>query len=338
MGDRPEQLRTMWWAAIAMCLAGAAVLFGTLPEAFDPDTSDHGWIVGVAVFGTVVAVGMLLAGPRRRAVVAAPFVAIVVIGLLVAIARPAGAVPYFFLWPILYVAAFLNRRALVGALLLFYVSFAVGLALGEEPIKKLLFIGSTGSITLAAIVVLRLTERQDQLMAELRRSAASDPLTGLLNRRGLESAFDRDLERAGRLRSPLTVVALDLDHFKRLNDEHGHAAGDEALTALADVLRREARGGDAVARIGGEEFAVVLNDCGEAGALQYVERVSAAAPHALSAGIAPLTEAHATRDALMLAADRALYAAKAAGRGCVVVDGDARPRPLVRPQALAGPA
>ena len=330
MGDRPEDLRAMWRATIVLYLAGAVTLIATLPGAFDPDPSDHGPIIVLIVVGLAAALALWAAGPRRLFVLAGPYASIAIVGVLVAVGRPAGAVPFFYLWPILLVAMFLSRRALIAALVLFYVTYAAGLAVGEESIKLLLFSGAVMSFTLAALIVHNLKERHGELLRELRRTAASDPLTGLLNRRGLEEAFDRDLERAHRIGLPLSVVVLYLDHFKLLNDSCGHAAGDDALAALGAVLRREARGGDAVARIGGEEFAVVLLGSDTDGALNYVERVAAGAPHALSAGVARLSGEHRTREGLLLAADRALYAAKAAGRGCAVVHGDDVPRPLVR--------
>jgi diguanylate cyclase (GGDEF)-like protein len=334
MGDRPDQLRAMWRATIAMCLAGAATLLVTLPSVFDPDPSDHGWMIAMALVWLGTAVVLVAGGPRPALVLPMPFLGILMISLLVAVARPPGAIPYFYLWPILVTAVFLDRRALIGVLVLFYATFAVALAVGDEPIAALILYSGTLSFTFAGVVVHVLQDRRNALVDELRRSAASDPLTGLLNRRGLEAAFDRDLERAQRIGLPLAVVVLDLDHFKLLNDSFGHAAGDDALAALGAVLRREARGGDAVARIGGEEFAVVLMDADIDGALNYVERVAAGAPHALSAGVVALSDEHRTREGLLLAADRALYAAKDAGRGCVVVHGDATPRPLVRSAAL----
>jgi diguanylate cyclase (GGDEF)-like protein/PAS domain S-box-containing protein len=154
-----------------------------------------------------------------------------------------------------------------------------------------------------AVDLLRQTER-------LAEATARDELTGLANRR----VFDRVLPRA----VAGSVVMIDLDHFKAVNDEFGHAAGDAVLTAFAKVLTEQGRAQDTTCRIGGEEFALVLTDADVAGAQELVGRIRAAwrsaAPRAVtfSAGVAQITDHGGT--AALLDADRALYAAKALGR------------------------
>jgi diguanylate cyclase (GGDEF)-like protein len=230
---------------------------------------------------------------------------------------------------------------------LLVVGFGGGLLLSsEEHLKTVLFLGGTSSFILAAVVVHRLRQRLDRVIGELARSAESDPLTGLLNRRGFERTFDRDLERARRNGTPLTLVIFDIDYFKGVNDRFGHAVGDEVLVNLASVLVDERRGGDPVARTGGEEFAVVLLDSDLEGALAYARRVADAArdaggpagPLGLSAGIVQLGGTLATREDLLLAGDRLLYAAKAAGRGRAAVQGEpARMEPLGPEHAASVP-
>ncbi len=128
---------------------------------------------------------------------------------------------------------------------------------------------------------------------------------------------------------------FDLDHFKQVNDRYGHAAGDRVLRDFAALLRRELRNGDTLARVGGEEFAVVLFGVDRDDAVAFSERIGRelqargsgdTPPLSTSAGVAALTEADPSPEALMLVADRALYAAKAAGRRRVAVWEDGRTR------------
>jgi diguanylate cyclase len=125
------------------------------------------------------------------------------------------------------------------------------------------------------------------------------------------------------------VAVLDVDHFKRINDRHGHAAGDAALCRLTALLDERARGNDVVGRLGGEEFAVLLDGAGVEGAAAYAEdlRRALAEPGAcvptftVSVGVAALQDGEPTAERMLVAADRALYAAKAAGRDRVVCAG-----------------
>ncbi len=156
----------------------------------------------------------------------------------------------------------------------------------------------------------------------LRRQAATDGLTGLLNHRGSQERLRREIEAATRTGAPLSVVVVDLDHFKRINDSHGHAEGDKALAAAATKLRSVVRGGDAVGRLGGEEFVLVLPGVGSEAAAEAAERARAALAEVLvgrrrlesSAGVATFPEDAQEAADLLARADAALYAAKHAGR------------------------
>jgi diguanylate cyclase (GGDEF)-like protein len=110
-------------------------------------------------------------------------------------------------------------------------------------------------------------------MGDLSRLAQTDPLTGLLNRRAFDERLARAQAAAQRYRRPLSVVIADIDHFKAINDAHGHAIGDQVLIAFAHLLQVQSREVDAVARIGGEEFAILMPEVDAAGAAGYAERL-----------------------------------------------------------------
>ena len=181
----------------------------------------------------------------------------------------------------------------------------------------------------AYCLVLRdITDRRDA-SETWRQAVFADHLTGVANRRGFFHATELELGRARRFPRPVALVIFDLDHFKRVNDTHGHAAGDAVLQAFAQALRGTFRAMDVVARLGGEEFAVLLPST-EAGQACAVARRLLAAVEGLavrvdgvalaftvSAGVAAWEQAD-TIDDLQKRADRALYAAKAAGRNRVV--------------------
>ncbi|MEZ4250371.1 MAG: diguanylate cyclase [Polyangiales bacterium] len=170
-----------------------------------------------------------------------------------------------------------------------------------------------------------------RLTRELERRATVDPLSGVGNRGALESALDaREKERV-RYRRPLALLMLDVDHFKRINDELGHAAGDHTIALLGEVLRRTTRGSDGVYRFGGEEFVVVAPETQTSGAMWLAERLrrafagatrqSPVGPRSLSVGVAAVTsDDPRTPRELLSAADQALYGAKTAGRDRVVLD------------------
>ena len=161
------------------------------------------------------------------------------------------------------------------------------------------------------------------LLIERERAATIDPLTGVANRRGGEAAATRELARWRRSGEPLAVAVFDIDHFKRVNDVHGHAIGDRVLCQVADVLRVEARVTDTVIRWGGEEFVVLLPGTLD-GAVAFAERVrravaaltTPAGAVTMSAGVAAVRRGDGL-DEVFARADARLYAAKQAGRDLV---------------------
>ena len=158
---------------------------------------------------------------------------------------------------------------------------------------------------------------------ELERLASSDPLTGLLNRRGFDARLAQALAMARRSGRPLSVIAIDIDHFKRVNDTHGHEIGDDVLRRLALQLQGWLRASDVVARLGGEEFIVLLPDTALAQAQQIARELVASVqeqahdqmgPITISAGLSALRPHEEDASALLRRSDEALYAAKSAGR------------------------
>jgi two-component system, cell cycle response regulator len=163
--------------------------------------------------------------------------------------------------------------------------------------------------------------RNAWLMEQVQRLAATDGLTKIANRRTFEATLEREVARATRSAEHVSLVMVDIDHFKQLNDTHGHQAGDEVLRNVAAALSCECRDFDTPARYGGEEFAVVLPGCGPEEAVAIAERLRqavAAAPSVVpitaSAGVATYPSHAGDADTLVRAADEALYQSKNTGR------------------------
>jgi diguanylate cyclase (GGDEF)-like protein len=187
----------------------------------------------------------------------------------------------------------------------------------------------------------KLTEIEE-LQKRLTEQAIRDSLTGLYNRRFLEESLARELAKAQRAQNPLSVAVIDLDHFKRVNDAHGHRAGDRLLIAVGDLLRSYIRGGDVACRYGGEEFVVVMPGASLEVAAERAEtwrfafaKLKVAADTldlnaTFTAGVAcyPLNATSAER--LLDAADQAMYSAKAAGRDRVAIALATKPPNFIR--------
>ena len=166
------------------------------------------------------------------------------------------------------------------------------------------------------------------LFAQIQQQALTDALTGCFNRRSFEMQLDKDLMMARRSHQPLSLVMLDLDRFKQLNDSAGHDAGDAALRKLADCFRQEIRGVDTAARFGGDEFALILPQAYSEGAMLVAERVRARIEQieipgfgrlSASMGLATFPTHARSRAELTSASDTALYSAKRSGRNRVCV-------------------
>jgi diguanylate cyclase (GGDEF)-like protein len=196
----------------------------------------------------------------------------------------------------------------------------------------------TGNENIGAVVShLNITDRK-LVEIEYARLAATDPLTGIPNRRFFEDIAKIELERFLRFGEPSSLLMVDLDKFKGINDTYGHAAGDEVLRSVASLARTAFRSCDLFARLGGEEFVCLLPGTDEPGAMEAAEKLrqaierlqikSGSAPISVTAsiGVTVLIETDATIECAILRADEALYRAKNGGRNCIKVSFRSHPQ------------
>lgn len=227
----------------------------------------------------------------------------------------------FYLWPTLYVGYFLPRRAIVAAMVFTGALYAAALEAMRLPLEHAAtrWVVVVLALSAGAAAAHALRNHVDALVQRLHQLARTDALTGLLNRRAFDEQLQREIQRTMRTSEPLALLLGDVDHFKQINDRRGHAAGDEALTHVAQTLTHTARTVDTVARVGGEEFALLLPGTDLDGALDAAERLRQAladSPDGLTMSFGVVEAPHHghTPDDLLRAADRALYTAKQRGR------------------------
>lgn len=216
------------------------------------------------------------------------------------------------------------------------VSIPVALITEETQTTQLLVLfSSVISICLVLFIVYMLTWRLaiklDEAQQRLNLLASTDPLTGLNNRRHVMERLEEELQRSHRLNEPLSIISIDIDHFKSINDTYGHPCGDLVLQQLAEMLRNNVRSYDVVGRIGGEEFLIINPGTSLEDALALAERILAAVRAepvtdgecsvsiTISAGIAVVTNEDLNVGTLLRRVDRALYKAKEQGRDCIEI-------------------
>jgi diguanylate cyclase (GGDEF)-like protein/putative nucleotidyltransferase with HDIG domain len=259
--------------------------------------------------------------------------------LITGVAYFSGASPsplvFFYLWIPLYASYFFTRRE--TALQVAYVGLAYAALLALRPPSSgapAWWVVGMGTLLVAAIVITTMRVRVELLISKLYDTARTDALTSLANRRGFRELLDLELERARRGETEMTVLVGDLDRFKEVNDRSGHQVGDAALQRVARLLNEGKRQVDSAARVGGEEFALILPDSGTDGAFVLAERLRSALAGefaedsvaiTISFGLATYPEHGETAASLLRAADEALYAAKDSGRNRTV-----RHSPLLR--------
>ncbi len=303
---------------------GLAALARTLVP--DPDPSDHGALIALAL----VCLGVTLAlavwrRPPEALLRCLPAGGLLLVGAAVAVSTPLASAPTYYLLPLLASAYFSTPRRLAAELGLFAVSFTVVLTFWVEPgVRVAIFLGTAIPALCVAFVVAGLRHRLHEHVDGLRQLAATDPLTGLLN----HGAFAAALERGCAGAEPVTLLLFDIDHFKSVNDRFGHQEGDRMLRLVSDLLVRHKRHDDALGRVGGEEFALLLFNADSRTAQLVAERILGALRSAtavtpasltLSVGIAERSGSVASSHALLEAADRALYLAKDRGRDQAVL-------------------
>jgi len=310
---------------------------------------DEGGLLLLSALGGVALLGVLLEAREAAAQTASRVVALLTVGLfLVALTLGTGGVssPYV---AFLLLHGFLVGSTLPAAPTAYLVAILwSGYVLGVRwAVTSASHGGDWSDLPPLAVQVLaglfaaqwaaRFQARHREQVADLAMQSAHDPLTGLQNRRGFFDGLRHEVVRAQRFSWPLTMLAIDVDHFKRLNDVHGHATGDRVLVEIAQVLRQHAGTFDHVARVGGEEFAVaaVAADAyhGRDLAHRLVRefrtwnwgRIQPGLAVTVSVGVAvlppllPEALPDDVMEAAMARADRALYAAKREGRDRVVV-------------------
>lgn len=262
----------------------------------------------------LVAVAVVMAGLTwslgrrmpRWVLLAEALVAVGLNSVLVAQAKtPVGAVldAFAYGWVTLYVAVFFRAWALpfAGGSM---VAFGVGLLAAGLP-------GMVAAWGVIAVTTVALAQVGAGVTAWLRRQADTDPLTGVANRAGLEQAIGAIARSRRRSETPIAVAALDLDGFKRVNDRHGHQAGDRLLVEAVDAWRALLRAGDVLARVGGDEFVLVMPGTRPDEAERAVDRLRQAHPVRFSSGVADWRSGETLAECLGRA-DARLYAAKSA--------------------------
>ena len=317
MDDRRTVART------AAGIYGGAMFIG-LVEALIPGKAD------ASVLPTVIApVAMVLAlvlgtrVPRPALFLFGPLgTALIAIALATTPGAGDGAVLY--MWPAIWTAYFFGNRATTFIIAWTAAAHAVALwAMPDALANPDRWVDVTAAVIVVTVLVRVLAARNERLLDRLAAEARLDPLTGLLNRRGLDERLAGELARAARESTHLAVASFDIDCFKSINDRHGHDVGDRVLAWVAGVLTDQSRAVDIVARLGGDEFVVVLPGADSGEARSFAERVVAAAGHSssgvhvtVSGGVAAEI-APTTAQSLLDAADRSLYLAKQAGRDTI---------------------
>jgi diguanylate cyclase (GGDEF)-like protein/putative nucleotidyltransferase with HDIG domain len=235
----------------------------------------------------------------------------------------------FYIWNSLFVFYFFSRRAALLHVAFIAAAYALVLVLippAFPPVAN--WVITVGTVAVAGVFVYLLKARLQAMVWKLADAARTDPLTGLLNRRGFQERFEQEMDRARRTGRPLGVLVGDLDDFKGVNDRLGHAAGDEVLKQLGAILTSSKRQIDTVGRMGGEEFAIIVPESDEHGAYLLAERLrhrvrarlrEDGPPITISFGVASFPSHAEDGDALLNAADQAVYAAKELGRDRSVI-------------------
>ena len=285
--------------------------------------------VACVLFALLLHLGAERVGPVTLQLAATCGTAVVSVHVMLSADGPSLAGEMLYGWLALYAAYFFTLRQAAAQLVLMsavYLAVLIASLPGEDVVGS--WITFVGVIFPAAALVREVRAGVGRRVRSLSEAARTDPLTQLKNRFALEQEIGEEVDRTVRRAEHLSIVVGDLDHFKAVNDELGHRAGDEALVRVARMLQGHRRAGDSIARTGGEEFTIVLPGAAEHEAYLIAERMRMAiaqhfaddpVPLTLSLGVATYPEHGRSADAVIEAADQALYAAKALGRNRSVI-------------------
>src|SRR4051812_27470074 len=323
--DGGQRARALLRRFGALLFGAGAVTLASVLTAPDPDPSDHHSLLLCAGALAVVAAVLALWRNAPDAVlhIICPL-GTVATAVATGIAEPVGLTPIFFLLPMLLAGYFLPRPEIAANFAFSLLCCGIALAAWVDPGLRLAMFMAVGLVCgVVTAVVLVLREGVHRLVSQLRDLATQDSMTGALNRGAFEQRLEAELARTERISAPCALVVLDVDHFKRINDTQGHAAGDSALRLLAHSVTAAKRRSDVFGRIGGEEFAVVLPDTGLAGAASFAEKLRETLGQTMgdvtvSFGVTDAHTAGRTVRGMLHSADLALYRAKRAGRDRVV--------------------
>ena len=327
---RDADLAARVLSTLALVAGGVTVIFAAVAPNRQGATPISASITALAALSVVV-VALLVRRMRNRGAwvwAVFPFAAIaVIVGLDLFTADSSVSAQIFFIFPALY-AGFALRR--FGAVVVGSAAVAGDLidVFTLLPFKVAVVQGSylvAAIMTTMALLVLS-GERQDALVAELRALAAIDSLTGLVTRRVFNEAASSALSGAASAKGT-GLILIDIDHFKKVNDDYGHLAGDEVLVQLSELLLEGTRGGDTVSRMGGDEIAVLITGCSVDTVRHRADQIlsdvrahvfgtdaGVVVPVTVSMGVAHLPTHGSNLRSLYGAADTSLYLAKGCGR------------------------
>jgi diguanylate cyclase (GGDEF)-like protein len=283
---------------------------------------------GLACFALAGYLGLARRTPDW-ALLATPPLGTLLVTAIMSIEGTTSGTPFFYLWPMLVAAYFFKRRDVLLNFALVCVSFATALVFWV-PVDDgglIMFLDTVTAVGVVATLVFVLKTQVGRLVTGLHKASTTDALTGVLNRGAFQAHLDEAL--AAPDHQPLVLAILDLDHFKLVNDRHGHPAGDRALRRFCEIVQAEARLDDALGRLGGEEFGLLLAGTDLAGAHSFADRLRATVARETAAGEVGLTVSiglseaghETTSEDLLRSADVALYSAKGAGRNRVALYG-----------------
>ncbi|MBJ7329993.1 MAG: GGDEF domain-containing protein [Solirubrobacteraceae bacterium] len=335
--DRDRTVGLMRWVAAGMFALGAVMVALSMATGkAAPAPLAHEVLLGLLVAETALAVAFALTRrPPALAFFAVAVLGIAFVGIGSCVVESTRPTPLYYLWPLVGAAFFVRAREVVLTFAFFVATYTVVLV-GFFPHGEQLgwWADVVGAVAVVTGLVYALKVRVITAVGDLRRAALTDVLTGAPNRAAFEAALEDAIVHAAAAQSACAVISFDIDDFKDVNDRFGHATGDRALREVAEIVRQASAGVASYARIGGEEFALVVPGVDRTGGHVLGEIVRAAvedgmrafdSPLTVSVGVAAFPAAGMTPDALMLGADRAMYAAKAGGRNRVVAfKGNAR--------------